>query len=94
MDLPRGKGRLLNVRGRAVLAAHCAFCGKEHRYDKGLVGAPEADELLASGFSDEWRPCQLDLPGNFWRILIGRPARRRPRKSGRPPGPAAPRADG
>jgi len=93
VDLPRAKGRLLNVRGRAVLAAHCPLCGAEHRYDKGPVGGEEAEEVLARGFSDEWRPCQFDLPGNFWRIIVGRQPRRRPRRgAGQRPAPQ-PRSD-
>jgi hypothetical protein len=64
-------GRVLTVGGRAVLVAKCPLCGREHRYDKGPTGGEEAVELTARGFSDEWLPCQYDLPGNFWRILLG-----------------------
>ena len=77
MDLPRAKGRLLTARGRSLLAAHCSLCGSEHRYDKGPSGGPEAEELASRGFSDEWRPCQFDLPGNFWRIFLAGAPRRR-----------------
>jgi hypothetical protein len=90
VDLPRARGRLLTNRGRTVLAAHCPLCGAEHRYDKGAAGGPETEELLARGFTDEWRPCQFDLPGNFWRIFVGRTPRRRPSRRpapGQPPTP-------
>jgi hypothetical protein len=67
-----------------MLVARCPLCGREHRYDKGPTGGEEAAELTARGFSDEWLPCQYDLPGNFWRIVLGnRPGR------GRKPGRAA-----
>ena len=70
------------VKGRSVLAAHCPLCGKEHRYDKGVPGGPESTEIVALGFSDEWLPCQYDLPGNFWRVLLLPTRRRRPPQPG------------
>ena len=86
MDLPKVRGRLLRVAGRAVLGIGCPMCGEEHRYDKGPAGGPEAEELLARGYSDEWLPCRVDLPGNFCRVLVNRSDRRRT-------GRARPRAD-
>lgn len=77
-QLPNARGRLIASRGRAVLAAHCPLCGREHRYDKGPIDDPAVAELQDQGFSEEWLPCQLDLPGNFWRITFGRERRRRP----------------
>ncbi len=71
-------GRVITVNGEAFLVARCPLCGREHRYDKGPAGGGEATELTARGFSDEWLPCQYDLPGNFWRIVVGnRPGRGR-----------------
>ena len=61
-----------------VLAARCPLCGREHRYDKGAPNDPEVAELHSLGFSEEWMPCQWDLPGNFWRITFGNVRRRRP----------------
>ncbi|HEX5500554.1 MAG TPA: hypothetical protein VFX03_15065 [Thermomicrobiales bacterium] len=77
-------GRVMTIGGRAMLVARCPLCGREHRYDKGPSGGEEAAELSARGFSDEWLPCQYDLPGNFWRILVGnRSGRgRKPARSG------------
>jgi hypothetical protein len=79
-------GRVITVGGRTVLVARCPLCGREHRYDKGPSGGEEATELAARGFSDEWLPCQYDLPGNYWRILIGH----RPGRGHKPPRAAHP----
>lgn len=76
-NLPSVRGRLFTASGRIVLAARCPLCGQEHRYDKGSVVEPDTGELLAAGFSDEWMPCQFDLPGNFWRITVVSQRRRR-----------------
>ena len=86
MDLPRVRGRLLDVAGRAILVLACPLCRAEHRWDKGPARGPEAAEVRARGYSDEWLPCQADLPGNFRRVLVGgergRPSgRARSRKS-------------
>jgi hypothetical protein len=81
-QLPNARGRLIASRGRAVLAARCPLCGGEHRYDKGPIGDPALDDLQDLGFSEEWMPCQLDLPGNFWRITFGRERRRKPSPRG------------
>ena len=84
-QLPNARGRLFASGGHAVLAARCPLCGREHRYDKGLIDTPEVNDLQERGFSEEWMPCQLDLPGNFWRISFGRGDRRRrpgPRRDG------------
>lgn len=78
VQLPNARGRLIASGGRAVLAARCPMCGGEHRYDKGPIGDPTLDDLQDLGFSEEWMPCQLDLPGNFWRITFGRERRRKP----------------
>jgi hypothetical protein len=78
MSLSRGRGQLRTDKGRAVVVARCPLCGEEHRYDKGVAGGEEAESLRKLGYTDEWLPCQMDLPGNFWRIVItgGRPAAR------------------
>ena len=81
MDLPRVRGRLLDVAGRAILAATCPLCGAEHRWDKGPAREPAAQEVRAQGFSDEWLPCRADLPGNFCRVLVGRAGRRGARRT-------------
>jgi hypothetical protein len=70
MSFPRGRGRLVTEQGRVAIVARCPLCGGEHRYDKGPVGAEEIEEIRSLGFSDEWLPCQMDLPGNFWRVVI------------------------
>jgi hypothetical protein len=70
MSLPRGRGRILNQHGRATIVAHCPLCGREHRYEKGEVGGEEIEQIRKRGFSDEWLPCQFDLPGNFWRVIV------------------------
>ncbi len=77
MDLPKVRGRLLTMPDGVVLVARCPFCGCEHRYNKSSEGDEVLDEIVARGFTDEWLPCQYDLPGNFWRIFIGRSRRRR-----------------
>ena len=77
-NLPVVRGRLSTSGGRTVVAARCPMCGREHRYDKGAPSDPEVAELQALGFSEEWLPCQYDLPGNFWRITFGNVRRRRP----------------
>ena len=90
-NLPVVRGRLSTSGGRAVLAARCPLCDREHRYDKGAPADPEVAELHVQGFSEEWLPCQYDLPGNFWRITFGNVRRRRPGPPrGTPDGPAAP----
>lgn len=76
-NLPIARGRLITAGGRATLAARCPFCGHEHRYDKGDAADPEVALLQEQGFSEEWLPCQFDLPGNFWRITFGTSRRRR-----------------
>jgi hypothetical protein len=70
MSLPRGRGRILNQHGRAAIVAHCPLCGTEHRYEKGEIGGEEIEAIRKRGFSDEWLPCQRDLPGNFWRVIV------------------------
>jgi hypothetical protein len=90
MSLSRGRGRIRIDAGRAFVSAWCPLCGKEHRYDKGDPSGPEIEEIRARGSTDEWMPCQGDLPGNFWRIVIsgskdggrpGPPRRRRGAKA-------------
>ena len=77
MDLPRVRGRLLGGRhGRCLIVVACPFCGAEHRYDKGPRRDPAVRTLLERGFTDEWAPCQRDLPGNFYRVLLPRGGRR------------------
>jgi hypothetical protein len=82
MDLPKVRGRFLTMPEGVILVARCPFCGSEHRYNKTTGGEESIDEIVARGFTDEWLPCQYDLPGNFWRIFVGRSRRRRK------PGPA------
>jgi hypothetical protein len=83
MDLPKVRGRLLTMPEGVILVARCPFCGCEHRYNKSEHSEEPLDDILARGFTDEWLPCQHDLPGNFWRIFVGRSRRRR--KPGPPP---------
>ena len=77
MDLPKVRGRFLTGPEGVILVARCPLCGGEHRYKKPSAGEESVDEIVARGFSDEWLPCQYDLPGNFWRIFVGRSRRRR-----------------
>lgn len=70
MNYPRGRGRILTIDGHAVIAARCPLCGGEHRYDKGEPGGDDIEDIRRRGYTDEWLPCQLDLPGNFWRVII------------------------
>lgn len=84
MDLPKVRGRLLTMPEGTVLVARCPFCGNEHRYNKSLNPEEALEEILARGFTDEWLPCQYDLPGNFWRIFVGRSRRRRKAPNGAP----------
>ena len=70
MSLSRGRGHIRTERGRALVVARCPLCGEEHRYDKGAAGGEEIESLRRVGYTDEWLPCQMDLPGNFWRIVI------------------------
>ena len=90
MDLPRGRGRPITIGGTVFLVARCPLCRHEHRYDKGPPGGEEIAALLRQGYSDEWLPCQGDLPGNFWRIVLaenrakgGPPTGKRVKGSGR-----------
>lgn len=78
MDLPKVRGRLLTMPEGVVLVARCPFCNGEHRYNKSAASCEEPiDDIVARGFTDEWLPCQYDLPGNYWRIFVGRSRRRR-----------------
>ena len=70
MSLSRGRGQIRTDKGRAVVIARCPLCGEEHRYDKGPASGEEIESLRKRGYTDEWLPCQMDLPGNFWRIVI------------------------
>lgn len=70
MSFPRGRGRIQTIDGQAVIVAHCPLCHQEHRYAKGAASGDEIAEVRRRGFSDEWLPCQVDLPGNFWRVVI------------------------
>ena len=78
MSLSRGRGQIKIDKGRAIVVARCPLCGEEHRYDKGEAGGEEIESLRKIGYADEWLPCQMDLPGNFWRIVLtgGRPGDR------------------
>lgn len=89
-QLPNARGRLFASGSRAMLAVRCPLCNAEHRYDKGALDDPAVAELQELGFSEEWMPCQFDLPGNFWRISFGRERRRRPAPR-RDDGPGRPR---
>ncbi len=70
MTLSRGRGRITISQGRAFVTARCSLCGKEHRYEKGDARGEVIEQIRKSGFTDEWLPCQADLPGNFWRVVI------------------------
>jgi hypothetical protein len=70
MSLPRGRGRIITVEGQATIVASCPLCGGEHRYQKGDPQGDEIVEIKRRGFTEEWLPCQFDLPGNFWRIAV------------------------
>jgi hypothetical protein len=70
MSLSRGRGQIRMDSGRAVVVARCPLCGEEHRYDKGMAGGEAIESIRKLGYTDEWLPCQMDLPGNFWRIII------------------------
>lgn len=84
MTLSRGRGRITIEAGRAIVSARCPLCGKEHRYDKGDADGAEIVEIRSRGYTEEWMPCQGDLPGNFWRIVIaGKRDGARPGASGR-----------
>lgn len=72
----RARGKILQICGHAIIAAQCPLCATEHRYDKGVVGGGEIEQIRRQGFTDEWLPCQWDLPGNFWRIVLSNHGRR------------------
>ena len=75
MNLPQVRGTLLTTRGgRAVVTVPCLECGAVHRYDEGPLAEPEVADRLGRGFVDEWMPCRADLPGNFYRVVLPRPA--------------------
>jgi hypothetical protein len=78
MSFPRGRGRIQIVDGKAVIVAHCPLCHQEHRYPKGDVAGEDIAEVRRRGFSDEWLPCQVDLPGNYWRVVIVSNSKRGP----------------
>jgi hypothetical protein len=71
MSFPRGRGRILCIDGQAFVVATCPLCRREHRYGKGDVKGEEIADVRRRGFTDEWLPCQKDLPGNYWRVVIG-----------------------
>ena len=75
-NYPRGRGRILQLHGHAIITAQCPLCAMEHRYDKGLVDGGEIEQIRQQGFTDEWLPCQWDLPGNFWRVVLSNYGRR------------------
>jgi hypothetical protein len=82
---------LVTAGGKATLVARCPLCRQEHRYGKGAMDSEELAELRARGFSDEWLPCQGDLPGNFWRVMLVEPrqkGKQAPGKRGKGPEPA------
>jgi hypothetical protein len=60
----------MTVGGEAVIVARCPLCGNEHRYNKGEAAGAEMEEIRRLGFTDEWLPCQHDLPGNYWRVVL------------------------
>ena len=70
VSFPRGRGRISMHGGRAIIVARCPLCGEEHRYEKGEASGEELELIRRRGYTEEWLPCQKDLPGNFWRILI------------------------
>ena len=70
VSIPRGRGHISTHGGRAIIVARCPLCGEEHRYDKGKASGEEVESIRRRGYTEEWLPCQNDLPGNFWRILI------------------------
>jgi hypothetical protein len=90
MSFPRGRGRIVDEAGQACIVARCPLCGEEHRYRKGAAGGEEIAEIRKLGYSDEWLPCQHDLPGNFWRVVVSggrqgsRSGSRKPRGGTRP----------
>lgn len=75
-NFPKARGRILQVHGRAIIAAQCPLCAVEHRYDKGVADGREIERIRLQGFTDEWLPCQWDLPGNFWRVVLNNHGRR------------------
>ena len=70
VSLSRGRGRITIDGGRATIVARCPLCHAEHRYDKGEANGEEIAAIRKLGYTEEWLPCQKDLPGNFWRITI------------------------
>ncbi len=77
-QLPIARGKLITINGEVVLVVTCPLCGATHRYAKGEPGGESVRDLRAAGFSEEWLPCQRDLPGNFIRITFGENRRHRP----------------
>jgi hypothetical protein len=41
-----------------------------------MTDGSEIEEIRRQGFTDEWLPCQWDLPGNFWRVVLSNHGRR------------------
>ncbi|MGH2531059.1 MAG: hypothetical protein ACRDJW_02020 [Thermomicrobiales bacterium] len=71
MVLPRVTGILhTSSRTRAVVTVRCPECGKIHRHDLGPLDDPEVIEALQRRWVDEWMACRLDLPGNYYRIVL------------------------
>jgi hypothetical protein len=88
MSFPRGRGRILTVDGQAIVVAICPLCSREYRYRKGAVGGEEIAEVRRRGYTDEWLPCQADMPGNYWRVVIAGNGKSR-RSGKRPARPAS-----
>lgn len=83
MSFPRGRGKISTAGGKAVIVAWCPFCGMEHRYEKGAADGEEIEAIRKRGYTDEWLPCQADLPGNFWRVVVSGGKGSKPSKGSR-----------
>jgi hypothetical protein len=70
MSFPRGRGKISTAGGKATIVARCPLCGNEHRYEKGAANGEEIEAIRKQGYTDEWLPCQADLPGTFWRVVV------------------------
>jgi hypothetical protein len=71
MVLPRVTGILhTSSRTRAVVTVRCPECGKIHRHDLGALDDPDVIEALQRRWVDEWMACRVDLPGNYYRIIL------------------------
>lgn len=71
MVLPRVTGIRQKSSGvRVIITVRCPECGRIHRHDIGAIDDPEVSQILQNRTFDAWMACRVDLPGNFYRVIL------------------------